>query len=957
MSTPLPEYLDVIGLEEILKRLDLNRLKFCDNLVPAVPSPVTGIPATPVTNRIAYSPTLKRAVIVGGVLNDGLALWSDDLITWNRTTIGQFIWNSVCWSPELERFVAVGGRTSAAGSGASWSEDGIVWTPATFPDTTARTWTDVIWNHIEKMFIAVGTTTPFNMMSSTGAVWTNGVATNQAANNVIWLNDDWIMTAGANTGCRRRQQLGASWSTAATLVNPTTGLAWTPNYGGPNGRWVAVGTSDIRTSDDNGVTWTIRYGPSILAANNFTLQRVIRVEELDLFIAFSSGSNATGLQLISDNGGETWSTVRLANASSTFRAGCWIDHLSVVAALSTAPFHGSNIKVSSTGRLWGNTIFDGGFSGLGNNNCAARADHTHPIFDFTNPLSTGTVNPGVANIAARRDHVHPVHTATVSSRGGVILSSTGTATGASIVDNTARSSGAVSYCHVVGPVSVALNTFRSSGEWVWSLVNNANADQFPDDYGLTGAATAIEEPVNACYLKVLRFSGATHITQILWKQGTFTFWKRISTSATEWGPWEIALGGGESLELATSAPPLTTITGTSVLGVSLTAARADHTHGINFGPAGPSVTLGGPLPSEGFSEGVAQFPARRDHSHGYSVAAPVNVGQATAANNTNHQGTAVTLALSDHRHALLFDSVAPAALGAAAAAGTQTVPARRDHVHARPSLADLGAAASDHNHDTRYPRMDAAAVLTTAQARRLLANMATAAAIGTDTVFTADMQTRLRDALNAAPMNHAWNPGVTAVTNTHGLATSLLAGHVRLSSNYGDGATGNLSTSPQLRAAAVAYEQLAEIAGPNLNNYRRHGEWTFVNITGTPVGFPTTALADWNNGCHLTVIKYTGETHGTQILRRRDRVTTAFSTARIMPVETWVRHFNGAAAFSQWQRIDDSVTTQFGGANRANATTAPTDAHIQHIRFWVGSMAQAPPIGSRDSRTVYICTQ
>ena len=58
---------------------------------------------------------------------------------------------------------------------------------------------------------------------------------------------------------------------------------------------------------------------------------------------------------------------------------------------------------------------------------------------------------------------------------------------------------------------------------------------------------------------------------------------------------------------------------------------------------------------------------------------------------SNQVGTAASFARSDHQH-LAFDSVNPAAPGAAAAPGTSNIAARRDHVHRRPTLDELGAA-------------------------------------------------------------------------------------------------------------------------------------------------------------------------------------------------------------------------------------------------------------------------
>lgn len=88
-----------------------------------------------------------------------------------------------------------------------------------------------------------------------------------------------------------------------------------------------------------------------------------------------------------------------------------------------------------------------------------------------------------------------------------------------------------------------------------------------------------------------------------------------------------------------------------------------------------------------------------------------NVTVATAApaalGVTASVGTSARAAREDHVHprptlaelgAPAIATAAPAALGASAAVGTSAKAAREDHVHARPTLAQLGAAAATHEH-------------------------------------------------------------------------------------------------------------------------------------------------------------------------------------------------------------------------------------------------------------------
>lgn len=136
-------------------------------------------------------------------------------------------------------------------------------------------------------------------------------------------------------------------------------------------------------------------------------------------------------------------------------------------------------------------------------------------------------------------------------------------------------------------------------------------------------------------------------------------------------------------EAATTVVAATTHGQPAVVGVDLTYAREDHSHGT------PPITNVAPNVTEGIGQaaavGVSNDPARSDHVHPLAAAgAPTS----SAVGDTPSTGSATTFAASNHVHGREgFGVVTPlSAFGTAAANGTATTVSHSDHVHGSPSL-------------------------------------------------------------------------------------------------------------------------------------------------------------------------------------------------------------------------------------------------------------------------------
>lgn len=89
----------------------------------------------------------------------------------------------------------------------------------------------------------------------------------------------------------------------------------------------------------------------------------------------------------------------------------------------------------------------------------------------------------------------------------------------------------------------------------------------------------------------------------------------------------------------TAAAPADVTKAAAVVGVATAAARADHKHDVSTSATG-SASVGASA-----SEGSATSLARSDHVHAFSAAAPATIGTSNAA------GSATTFVHSDHIHA------------------------------------------------------------------------------------------------------------------------------------------------------------------------------------------------------------------------------------------------------------------------------------------------------------------
>jgi hypothetical protein len=296
-------------------------------------------PAPNPVNAIAWSPSLNKLL---GIADESQYVTSvDGGTTWiyNNTYFNTNIFlTDVIWSADYSKFFVTG----------YLFVDPINYTSIIFESVNGEIFnfnqsTDVI----STVFIRSIAESPSSASSMPMIVLVGD-------NGVIYTSNDGSQTAW--TARDKPDGNSNSWSSVTWAADIGAG-----GVGGP-GRFVAVASAagagtpgegkQVMTSDDGGVTWILRETP----ANSANVWRsVIWVPELSQFVAVASsgsGIEGTGRQVMtSDDGGVTW-TLRETPAANAWRSVSWSAEMGLlvaVASSTTAGGTGSQIMISSDG--------------------------------------------------------------------------------------------------------------------------------------------------------------------------------------------------------------------------------------------------------------------------------------------------------------------------------------------------------------------------------------------------------------------------------------------------------------------------------------------------------------------------------------------------------------------------------------------------------------------------------
>jgi hypothetical protein len=210
---------------------------------------------------ICWSPTLRLfcAVGVDNATSKGAIYTSPDAVSWTSRTYpwaaeaGDQGLSSVCWSPYLNLFAAVG-ISSLSGNTIATSSDGVTWTGRTsFTGNGFKN--KVIWLDGPNIFLSYNTLSQSCSTSSNGTTWSASFLPVGSANSMAWCQSLGRLVGVFSVGTSR-SRVGKSpfllelvtWSQTEYATIRGTGQLWRDVCYAPElGRFVAVSTSGTGT--------------------------------------------------------------------------------------------------------------------------------------------------------------------------------------------------------------------------------------------------------------------------------------------------------------------------------------------------------------------------------------------------------------------------------------------------------------------------------------------------------------------------------------------------------------------------------------------------------------------------------------------------------------------------------------------------------------------------------------
>ena len=289
---------------------------------------------------VCWSPELEIFLAVG----NEIILISEDGEEWNDIEKEDLYFTAVCWSPDLALFVAI---QTSGGVGVArfyYSLDGVNWPEGT--STSLHGWSSVCWGADVGLFVAV---------SSGNSSDTENIAV--SANGIDWIQYDsptnhrnlysvcfspaldlFVAVGSLISGksCITSPD-GENWTIQA-LGTACKGVCWSPDLN----LFVAVGTNFVATSPD-AVTWTPR-----TAAAAYAWKSVAWSPELELFVAVADESQ--DFACMTSPTGTTWILRETVHESDEqWKAVCWSPELTKFCAVASGASGIDHCMISSDG--------------------------------------------------------------------------------------------------------------------------------------------------------------------------------------------------------------------------------------------------------------------------------------------------------------------------------------------------------------------------------------------------------------------------------------------------------------------------------------------------------------------------------------------------------------------------------------------------------------------------------
>ena len=281
-------------------------------------------------HSVCWSPELAMFLAVG----ESKFMISYNGISWQPVTppAPNLWWPSVAWSPQLSLFVAV---ASSGTQRVAWSSNGTTWSFSTSADINTQQWKSVCWSPELGVFVAVARsvdTTNRVMKSSDGKTWT---VYSTPGDNFNWLSICWSaelsLFVAVSVNYVMTSVDGETWESVTIPNSNVMSVCWSPELG----MFLAVGADSTITSYD-GKAWQLRDISSTLAEGSAT--SVIWSPELSVFILSALGSTASNPHIAISPDGINWEgkLTTTNGAIAKWSSLCWSPMLSMFVALSAS---------------------------------------------------------------------------------------------------------------------------------------------------------------------------------------------------------------------------------------------------------------------------------------------------------------------------------------------------------------------------------------------------------------------------------------------------------------------------------------------------------------------------------------------------------------------------------------------------------------------------------------------
>lgn len=306
-----------------------------------------------IPNAAASVATINTALIP---INNTNTISTSNVISrytnWRNAINGAIVitWGSICWSPYLQKFCAIGNQWSMV------SSDGLNWTPSYFGPTGY--YASLCWSPKLKLFCGVsitGTNPNYKaMVSSNGINWT--FSTSSQVSNLSWSSVCWaeeissfcaVSRDGSGNNQVMKSSNGTDWILDGSGVSGVLNLPWSSIcWSSELRKFCAVASSGGNTAvmtSTNGLTWT-NGGVGFTSGKS-----VCWSPELGLFCCVDSGVN----NIVLSSDGINWVKAVSGITNNSWYSVCWAPEAKLFCAVANNNGKSSDkIMISKDGYNW-----------------------------------------------------------------------------------------------------------------------------------------------------------------------------------------------------------------------------------------------------------------------------------------------------------------------------------------------------------------------------------------------------------------------------------------------------------------------------------------------------------------------------------------------------------------------------------------------------------------------------